>query len=664
MDLKYINRSFFFIAFFLTGILFRANAQVVVEKSNDKVIISGTTFYIHTVKKGETAYSVSRAYGVTIDELTKENPPAVYGLKEGQTLRIPYREVPDEPPQTVFPVHEQHDYDRFIYHQLRPGETVYSLSKLYGVSDDQIISANPGIDITELPVGAEIAVPRKEFMTGKQEFAIQSSKYLFHKVEQGESLSSIAEKYGITLRILRRENRNIRFPQVGDYLRIPLSRIEQPHVGEVPGIQPEDTLMQEQEPADSVILLPRPEEYIPVTDLKGTLDVAVLLPFYLNENARRTYIDSSRYVNGKPVYRTVKRPDDWIYPRSLAFIEMYEGILLAADTLRSLGLNINLNVYDIKDDTLELSRLIKNGTLADVDLVIGPVYSSNLSLLSDYLQGKGIPIVSPVPVMSDTVLNDHPELFLSVSSIDVAQDAIAKKVGEYFYSNVVFIHADTAGIERDVMKFREKILNELSSRMPDEQIRFRELLFYSRSLFSSDSINRLEHALSENVNYITVIASEDAAVFGETLMDIHSLSRQYDISVFGYPVIRQLDNLDPKYLFDLDLLLFSPYWIDYSKKDVRQFNSDFVNKFMTQPSESSYAWIGYDILYYFASGLALFGHDFISHPEIHYPDLLRNEFEFRRERMNDGFENIKLFPVRFSHDYEVRLEPERKTEPF
>jgi hypothetical protein len=60
------------------------------------------------------------------------------------------------------------------------------------------------------------------------------------------------------------------------------------------------------------------------------------------------------------------------------------------------------------------------------------VYSSNLSLLSDYLQGKGIPIVSPVPVMSDTVLNDHPELFLSVSSIDVAQDAIAKKVGEYF----------------------------------------------------------------------------------------------------------------------------------------------------------------------------------------------------------------------------------------
>ena len=41
------------------------------------------------VKKGETVYSVSKAYGITSEELTKENPPAVNGLKEGQSLRIP-----------------------------------------------------------------------------------------------------------------------------------------------------------------------------------------------------------------------------------------------------------------------------------------------------------------------------------------------------------------------------------------------------------------------------------------------------------------------------------------------------------------------------------------------------------------------------------------------
>jgi len=72
----------------------------------------------------------------------------------------------------------------------------------------------------------------------------------------------------------------------------------------------------------------------------------------------------------------------------------------------------------------------------------------------------------------------------------------------------------------------------------------------------------------------------------------------------------------------------------------------------------SYAWLGYDIAYYFLSGLAIHGKDFIIHPEIHNPDLLHTQFDFQRKSMNDGFENQKLYPVRFSKDYEVVLVPE------
>ena len=46
----------------------------------------------------------------------------------------------------------------------------------------------------------------------------------YHKVVKGESLSSIAEKYGLTVRELRKENRDFRFPQVGDYVRVPVLR--------------------------------------------------------------------------------------------------------------------------------------------------------------------------------------------------------------------------------------------------------------------------------------------------------------------------------------------------------------------------------------------------------------------------------------------------------
>jgi len=653
MNLNFGLKGLLTAMIFLLAAAFRTGAQVAVEKSTDKVIISGTPYYIHLVRKGETAYSISKAYGVTVEELTKENPPAVYGINEGQALRIPVREVTDNLPSQSIPPKARRDETRYIYHKLQPGQTVYSMSKLYGVSENDIVSANPGIDIKRLPVNAEIAIPRREFMTEKQAFEVQDTKYIFHKVERGESMASIAEKYGLTVRDLRRENRDTRFPQVGDYIRIPVAKLAEPQPVEI--IKTDTVVVAA---ADSVIILPKPAGYTKVTNLKGTYDVAILLPFYLRENADRIDIDSSRFAKGKRIYKPVKRPDEWIYSRSVNFIELYQGILLAADTLRSLGMDINLYAFDIKSDTFELTRIIRRGELEGMDLIVGPVYSNNLAIVTDYAGKLGIPVVSPVRLMNDSALVGNPLLFVANASLEVAQNAIAKKVSEYYDNNIVFIHNDTAGIDTEVMKFREKIMAELSNRLPFEEIRFKEFVFYNRSAFDNDSINRLEHTLSNKTGNVIIIASEEDPVISETLQEVHSLSKKYPVTVFCYPTLRGLDNLEPKFIFELDILVFSPYWIDYSRRDIVSFNSDFRQKFLTEPSETSFAWLGYDIAYYFLSGLAIHGKDFLSHPEIHNPDLLHTEFDFRRNSYSNGFENQKLYPVKYAREYEVRLVPD------
>ena len=196
------------------------SSQVVVERSKDKVIISGVPYYIHQVKKGETAYSISKAYGITVDELTRQNPSVVYGTKEGQTLNIKVSTITEPLPATPVIVNAKHDETRFVYHNLKPGETVYFLSKTYNVSEEEIISSNPGIDITKLSVGTELAIPRKELpvkpeksdKSVKYERLVRSDKpeitdnqeksYILHQVQKGESLSSIAGKYGLTVRDL------------------------------------------------------------------------------------------------------------------------------------------------------------------------------------------------------------------------------------------------------------------------------------------------------------------------------------------------------------------------------------------------------------------------------------------------------------------------------
>jgi LysM repeat protein len=650
-----MNRQTSFRILFLLFLIFihctPGLSQVAVERSKDKVVISGVSYFVHTVRKGETVYSISRTYGITTSDLAAENSSVTEGLKEGQSLRIPARLVSMTPMPGGSQVQQKaKDDSRFLYHKLQPGETVYFLSKKYSVSENEIVQSNPEIDINKLPLGYEIAIPRKSFMNQKQNFAVQETRAYYHKVVKGETLSSIARQYRIPLRELRRENRDVRFPQVGDSLRIPgkVAAVEKPLEVIVPDTVPEI-------PAEEVIYLERPSEYTPVSNLSGSLNVAVLLPFYLNENTNRNEIDSSKIIKGRRVYTEINRQGDWIYPGSLGFIEMYEGILLAADTLRSLGININLNVFDIKADTIEITRLLRSGRLDRMDLIIGPVYSTNLLKVAKYAGELGIPVVSPVQLYTNSVLADNPSLFLASSSLEVAQDLIAGKAAEYFDHNIVFIHSDTSIANPDVSGFRNKILASLSSRIPVEEISFREMIFYSRSTFGADSVNRLSHTLSENRANVVIIASEDAPVMIETVQDIHNLSKKFDIKVFGYPEMRRLVNIDPKFLFELGLMIYSPYWIDYSSPDVKQFCSDFMAKFHTQPSEISYAWEGYDIAYYFLSGLAIHGKEFVMHPEIHNPDLLYTGFDFRRRTNYEGFENQKLFLIRYTNNYELEL---------
>ena len=665
-----------FLVMFLIFIPFYSTlSQVVVERSKDKVVISGVPYYLHLVKKGETSFSVSRAYGITTELLIKENPDASEGLKEGQSLRIPVAMVTVQTPSAASADQKkQRDESRFIYHMLQPGETIYSLSKKYGVSENEIVQNNPGIDITKMPLGYELLIPRKPgsdqnktvspvSQGQKQTLAVnipgqkpstgtagQDTKDYFHKVLKGETLSSIAQKYGVSVRDLRRENRDIRFPQVGDYLKIPGMKIAEKNQTDI--VVPDTAAV---EKVEEELYLGRPSEYTVIGNLDGTVNLAVLLPFYLDENTRRREIDSSRIVRGKRTYTEINRPADWIYPGSLGFLEMYEGILLAADTLRSLGLNINIYVFDIRSDTVEITRLINSGKLDKMNLIIGPVHSRNLAIVATYAGKLGIPVVSPVQLFNNSVLVNNPLLFMANSSLEVAQNSIARKIREYYNQNIVFIHSDTSGIDPDVWRFKSRIRKDLDSIMPDGDAEFKELIFYSRSAFGTDSVLRLTRLLSDKKDNIIIIASEDAPVIIETIQDVYNASRKFSMKVFGYPEMRLLKNIDPKFYFDLGLMVYSPYWIDYSCQDVKQFCSDFMTKFNTQPPEMSYAWEGYDIAYYFLSGIAMHGEEFIRHPEIHNPDLVYTQFDFRRKSLNDGFENQKLFLVRYTNNYSLEL---------
>ena len=59
-------------------------------KSTTTQTIDGKKFYIHSIEKKQSLYSIAKLYSVSLDDIYKYNPEAKSSVKTGQELKIPY----------------------------------------------------------------------------------------------------------------------------------------------------------------------------------------------------------------------------------------------------------------------------------------------------------------------------------------------------------------------------------------------------------------------------------------------------------------------------------------------------------------------------------------------------------------------------------------------
>lgn len=194
--------------------------------STEKIVSNGKVYYIHEVEKGQTLYSIARTYKVTVDDINRENVIASYGIAPGQLLKIPSSETPAaEPvqakkqPETLPP----------------PSSEPQAKEELKPAAQQQPQSSSPsGValqDDKEQSPSAS-AAPSKEDPKPQPEAVPAAKKPVqpekkTHKVQKGESLSEIADKYGITVGELKQANKGLIFATPGMRLVIPAKEVSE-----------------------------------------------------------------------------------------------------------------------------------------------------------------------------------------------------------------------------------------------------------------------------------------------------------------------------------------------------------------------------------------------------------------------------------------------------
>lgn len=109
------------------------------ERSQSIVTIEGVQYYVHTVAAGETLSSIGRLYEVSPSVIARENPHAEGVLRIGAVLRIPV--VRDDKPMTSRQMRRTFDV-----HSVAPGETLFGISRRYGISIATLMEDNPKLD--------------------------------------------------------------------------------------------------------------------------------------------------------------------------------------------------------------------------------------------------------------------------------------------------------------------------------------------------------------------------------------------------------------------------------------------------------------------------------------------------------------------------------------
>ena len=90
------------------------------------------SYFLHTIEKGQSLYSISSMYGVSKADIIRLNPGCEDKIYAGQAIKIPQNKTAQKGE---------------TFHTIQPGETLYRLTTTYKVSAKAICDANPG----ELP---------------------------------------------------------------------------------------------------------------------------------------------------------------------------------------------------------------------------------------------------------------------------------------------------------------------------------------------------------------------------------------------------------------------------------------------------------------------------------------------------------------------------------
>lgn len=561
-------------------------------------------FFNHTVEKGQSLYAIAGMYHVSIDDIVQMNPGSDKQINTGSILKIPQKKQAGEQSSTTF-------------HTIQPGETLYKLTQLYGVSAQAICDSNPGLSASNFKAGQVIAIPQQstpqstEKISTKQEETATSNRKTWkemHRVEKGETFATIAIRYGVSEKDLQALNPevNSKKPRKGSFIFIPYSRNEL-----------ENYRMNAPQNSNENLFKVSKNE----TRKLKTVKAAIILPFHASESTASS--ERTRMV------------------------EFYQGFLIALDSLKRMGLSVELRTYDTQAPDQSIERLIQKPELKQQDIIFGPMAANDVQSLARFAKANKIRLVVPFAPRINEVF-DNPYIY----QVNTPQSYLYSEVYDHFISRfkksrVIFLQTDYN--DRDKIEFVDGLRQELrKNRIPTDDLTVGPDLMTESILAQMDTLNH-------TVFVPLTGESRSLARIIPQLVELNRTHPKIPFSLFGYPEWQTYTRDYVSKYYPLDTYFYSSFYTNNLFKPAIQFAGDFRKWYGKDMANTypKYGMLGFDIGFYFLKGLYREGSNFDNRQAQIKVTPIQTGFKFDRVNTWGGFINRKVFFIHFNRKFEI-----------
>lgn len=584
------------------------------------------TSAVHTVQAGETLYRISRIHNVPLDALLELNPTAREGIRVGDKIILPAnaKAVTEYATSSTSPASE----GDFRFHTVRPGDTLYSIARAYGVTVPEILKVNSSIKSAEsLPGGIILRIPptsRTGEIAGDSNYSAQKTEGKSKPVappvaptEKVTGLKQITVTPGMTIyRILRisgwsEEDLYKYNPRVRDGLKAGMTIL-------IPDLKLADNkALTNATPIDQSAYGAIPGAVAP--NVTSSATVVLALPF--SEDGSNT-----------------------------RFRDYYQGLLLKLREAKEKGVSIDLHTVDIGSSLLS-SSLSELEELPTIDLIIGGVSPASQTALAALAGRKGAIYVIP---FTSTPLTSGVARTTDIYQINTPHNRLYAAAADKFVqvyrgvaSHVHFVRY-TSGEKDDKGDFVSELKNSLS------------LNGFTYSEGDSGTLDEDLTRLKAGTGTVVLIPTSSSRSAADNLISAiircndkseeNEVTGSATLTAFGYPEWQTYSSGLSSGLRKTESTFYTTFFAEPSSEDYMKFSREYVSWYGVGVGRTfpRYSILGYDTAGYFLDPESV-GNIYKKGRFDGYYDGIQSRFGFRPSSSfsNHFYSNMGVFFVRY-----------------